>query len=595
MKKTLLCVLCSLMACFALSGCEIVKKVPDEPYGIMSPTQALYDALELLKPQVDTTAGKAENIDYCVVIDDGFGMKGFTSQFCSSYSAALSAVMDVTISGDHNYIAASKLLSGSAGTADGGDTFFQSATRSDFFREKPNDVATVIEAMAKQYEKNPDQMLILVSDLMIPTEDGCMKAASAMKNAFLVPENASVGLIGIIGDFRGIIENLPIQASTGQPRNIRDYMVLERDANGVFRHPLYILFMGNDQAVLSGMEKALTKLKTCGLLDDTNPVNALYFSEYDVSSIENSTNKFEFNFGCPDYNEADYDVKYIVRDIVDDDGETPYDSAAVISDADQQLLEDIHIVKLYTEARGETENNVTFNCTIPFSLLDTAAKGAISDKFGLLTPAKSLSLAEDDYSVNVDIRTLNYQEKNGVIKAEWVDADQSFIYCESKDINFRNNAIEVKLSVDTQLLDRDEPMLITVGVHVCADPQWDEIASLYDMDWIEDYTLNLKAFDKEFIRQNESPSSARFTYDSTAKTPFLSSLFVGAVGDQQIEITREAICDKTDACVVTGMFGIVVRDYPGKYITNQHWDDLEDFGGWAFSMDKAKELKGLLK
>lgn len=96
MKKRLLCALCCLMACFAMSACR-QENPPDEPYGIMSPTQALLGELDLLKPHADPSPATADQVDYRVVIDDGSGMKGFVSSYCATYSAVLTAIMDVSM------------------------------------------------------------------------------------------------------------------------------------------------------------------------------------------------------------------------------------------------------------------------------------------------------------------------------------------------------------------------------------------------------------------------------------------------------------------------------------------------------------------
>ena len=83
------------------------------------------------------------------------------------------------------------------------DTFFQNAVQDQFFASKSNDIASVIKKMAENYQKNPERVMILISDLMIPTEDDCMQAASALQSAVIEPEHTTLGLIGIVADFRG--------------------------------------------------------------------------------------------------------------------------------------------------------------------------------------------------------------------------------------------------------------------------------------------------------------------------------------------------------------------------------------------------------
>ena len=588
MKKTWLILGCCLAVCLALGACG-PGKPPEEPYGIMTPTKTLYEGLDLLKLPQQAVSSDTDSVEYRVVIDDGSGMLGFTANHCTSYRAAIAAVMDASSRGESLYIPASKLAKGD--TTAWNHALLEDVSKPEFFRDKSNSISDVIQAMAKQYQPDNRQVMVFISDLMIPTEAGCVQAANAIRDTFLLPEDTTAGLIGIVGDFRGTIENLPVSPKTGYTRKISDYMVLERDESGVFRHPLYILFLGDDQAVLSAMEKAMTKLSSCGLLDDTNECKALFFSEYGLKQVEERDVSFEFDMGHVDYDAGNDKMAYVMRGVEDDNGSVLYPNSTAIPEEYQLLLSDMRLIRLYADSRGSEKDNVILHCNTPFILTDSSQKGeVITDKHKLFIPASELDLSDKDYSVEPVIRVLDYQEKDGQIKAAWVEPDAALIRCDDQSIQVRNGTIEVDLSVNTGLLESDKPLLISVGVRVHVEPKAEEIEALYDTSWINDWTLNLKAFDREFTRQSESPSSARFTYETTAKTPFLSSLFVGGVADQQIDITRNAIADKTGACAETGMFGIVVRDYPAKYLRNQHWDDKEDFGGWAYSLEDAKEI-----
>jgi hypothetical protein len=103
-------------------------------------------------------------------------------------------------------------------------------------------------------------------------------------------------------------------------------------------------------------------------------------------------------------------------------------------------------------------------------------------------------------------------------------------------------------------------------------------------------TLNQKAFAREYIR-DESASSARFTSETTAKTPFLSSLVSGGFADKQTQITLRAIADETYACSQTTIFGVVVRNTPDMYVKTGNWKDDEDFDGWAFCRNDVVSLQ----
>lgn len=579
------------MGCFFLSGC--VKEKTPEPYGIMQPTEALYAGLDLINPETQaaesSTAGQET---FTIVVDDGLGMKGFISTYCLSYRAAITAATSVSMSHESVFVRASDMLSGTQSTQKEANSFFQNAVQDQFFREKSNDAAAVIERMANQFKADPTQVMILISDLMLPTEDDCMKAAKALKSAVITPEHTTMGLIGIVGDFRGTIENLPVSPTTGYKRKISDYMVRERDEKGNFRHPLYLLFIGDDQAVLSAMQKALSSLKSSKLLDATTPYYALYFSEYDIARRETDDIFATFNLGCQDYNAADYPVEFVVRGMKNETGVVKYPAANTVSDSYQQLLSNVPIVKLYDLERGNTEKNVKIRCTVPFTLQDSTQGGsALLDPYGLVVPAAKFTPAHEDYTVTAEIRVLEYTEQNGKAQASWVLPEAALMRCESAEIDATGKKIDLVLSVDTTVLEKDEPLLCQVGVRVGIQPQWAEISALYDTSWVDEITLNLKAFDSESIQIGGSDSSARYTYATTAKTPFLANLICDGIAGQQIQTIGESIGQKTQACVQTTLFGMVVRDVPNKYVSNGTWDETEDFNGWAFSIIDAERIR----
>ena len=130
MKKTLLCVLICLMGCFLYTACGPVD-IPD-PEGIMEPSQALYAGLDSLTPQeTDVRTDKLGQESFRIVVDDGFGMKGFVSLNCQSYRAAIGAVNSISINHTRTCLRASDILNRTAGSNTSTETFFQSALQGD--------------------------------------------------------------------------------------------------------------------------------------------------------------------------------------------------------------------------------------------------------------------------------------------------------------------------------------------------------------------------------------------------------------------------------------------------------------------------------
>jgi hypothetical protein len=449
--------------------------------------------------------------------------------------------------------------------------------------------------MTQSYTADTDQVMILVSDMMIPTEDDCIRAAKALQEAIVTPANATMGLIGMQAEFRGSIENLPVSPITGQIRKISDYMVREREASGNFRHPLYLLFIGDDQAVLSAMEKSLVALDGSGLLDKTAAPKTLYFSEYDVSRNEKDDIFAEFNMGCQQYNLADYSAQFLVRGVADGNDKVRYPAATEVPEQYQQLLNQVPIVKIYDLARGTAEKNVKIRCKVPYSLIDSSVYGASQqNRYGLFTPAQKLDLALEDYVVSAEIRVLEYNADGAKPQARWIEADSSLVSCESAVIDENRKKIDVVLNVRTDQLVKDEPLLCSVSVRVSLQPKWEEIENLYDTDWIKDWTLNIKEYDQESIIYGKIESSARFTSVTTAHTPFLSNLICGGFAEQQITALIDHLSQRTTDCVQTTMFGMIVRDVPNRYLGGSTWAEDEDFNGWAFSVEDAMKIRAVL-
>ncbi len=595
MKKTLLCVLLCLMGCFFLSGC--VKPPIPEPKNIMQPTQALFDGLDSLNPKgISKQDNQLGQERYYIVVDDGLGMKGFVSTFCQSYRAAITAISGVSMSSESTCVRASDLVNEYPTATNGARSFFEEAVNAQFFQSKSNDAASVIQEMTQEFSRNPDQVMILVSDMMIPTEDDCSEAAKALQTAVITPEHTTMGIIGIMGDFRGTIENLPVSPTTGYKRKISDYMVKDADANGNFKHPLYILFFGNEQVVLNAMEKTMSSLEQSAVFDMEQDVKALYLTEYDITRRDKDDIITKFNLGYQGYNDAEYPARFLIRGMSDASGKVKYESTTPVNETYQQMLSDLPIAKLYTEERGTAEKNVKIRCTVPFTLIDSSLNGAtISDSSNFVVSAQDLKIERTDYSITTEVLVLDYSETEaGKVQADWVPADATMISVASADIDASCKRVDVELSVDTALLDKDEPLLCKVRVSISAQPKWDAIEKLYDASWLKTWELNLEQFDNESICFGQVETSARFTAATTAKTPFLYSLVYLGLTEEQMKQVDEAISSKTADCVQTTMFGIVVRDVPIRYNGDYSWNYDESFGGWAFSEEQAEIIRAAI-
>jgi hypothetical protein len=349
--------------------------------------------------------------------------------------------------------------------------------------------------------------------------------------------------------------------------------------------------LGNDRAVLEAMNYAYSGLQSSGMFDDSNPIYALYFSEYDAIPKASNDMKISFDTGEPLYDEAMYPIKYIIRGVPDQQGSEELDygttSGNIEIDMEQaQLLSRIRIIKMYTGVRGNTSENVKTECSIPFTFVDSSNKNdEISDKYDLLKSVSEIEFSEKDFQLTPTI--IAYRKgADGKITE---DINQTILQCESANIDFDSKKVNLVLSMDTNMLEVDDPILFEIEVIVSVKPQWEEVSALFGAEWVSDMTLNQKQFTNERMLQPGAITSARYTSATTAKTPFLSSLLNSSLREQQIQITIDAIKKNTEACISKIMFGIVVRDIPAKYVHSKKWDQDENFD-WAFSYNEAYKL-----
>jgi hypothetical protein len=134
--------------------------------------------------------------------------------------------------------------------------------------------------------------------------------------------------------------------------------------------------------------------------------------------------KTVFDLGVTEYKEADYSAENIVRGVKNKAGEIRYPATTEMPELYQQLLNDIPIMKIYHEKRGNTEKNVTLTYTIPYAITDSSETSRkIADPFGLVVPVKDLALTKDDYSVTAQI--FDFKQSDGRIGRSRIELDRT--------------------------------------------------------------------------------------------------------------------------------------------------------------------------
>lgn len=589
MKKTVAIIVVTMVLSTMFWGCD-GSTVSDSPNGIMQPPLVLTDLLQAsAQKDIALDAPVPGNVEYHIIVDDGKSMQGFIAPYCYSYSVVLNAIMDATFNGSRYFYKGSNIVAGKL-TAVQTDAFLQDTNTMNFYMERNNsisDTITEIAAMAAVDEDKND-VYVFVSDIMIPSEDECMAASETLNRSFLSKEGMSAGVIGIMGDFSGYILNLPVDSKSGKARTIQEYAVIEKDEHNVFRHPIYIMFLGNERLVYQAMEKAVEVCQNSDVLDNSNPVNALFYYGYCAETNGQREMSISFNTSIEAYNKADYDMRYIFCGLPDEDGNVEYPADRKLDPEDVELLSGIPCISVYSGARPKKEQNIQLTCTVPYTVTRVPnTDGATQrDKFNLMQGKQKLDFEKSDYNVEVTLQKLS----QGASSASyiWEDVEPTKLSLEKVRFDADSETAAITLALDASKLDLDAPQIYAVTIRIVVSPQWSEIQANYSFEWLRDWTLNIKSFTNEY-RADTKKTSARFTSASTAATPYLYSLLGSGLGDGRIESVCNEITAGTGSFAQTQVFGVVVREIPSVINPNKKWDPSDDLG-WAFSRESAVSI-----
>jgi len=599
-----------LVVCFLLTGCGTNLLVPQ---GLMEPLPEI--TTQIAKTETFPTTTKTSldmGKEYYLIVDNSMNMKGFSSERCNTFDVIRAACLEASQNGTRIcYTPTAKqfstdwsgdisketlaMLESEATSALDSESFFNKMSGDDFFKAKPLEAETLTNLFDYiSANSSENSVCIFVSDLMLASEAQCIQVADTIRSKMLGKDGMTIGIIGILGDYFGNIKNYPgterinLQLTTS---------VIDRDNYGNFRHPIYMVFLGNENLVYSTMERTLNVLKRSSAIDDTNPIEVALFSGYKTEPSTQSRITLQLQNNLADHN---YEPGFIFKGVrMLDNDEPQYPAKGVLKSDEIELIESVPIARVYDGERGDSTKNIHLQMTLPYEIVVTPnyAELGSKDKFGLLSSLSKVIWNADDFSLNIDFLMLDYiYSKSGDPmddSAQWVRPDKSLIYStgEATFTNEGTPCFDIDLTLNVDALERDVPLIFKISLSAIANPSSAHYTTDELFEWVEDWTLDNEEYMQEFDRYRSKPNgtSAEFTEITTAHTPYLSSLFGQSLYDTYSDVNTTRLATESAGYSVSTVFGVVVRGIPEEYEIG-NWRGDQNFGGWMFSRDEVEEL-----
>lgn len=470
--------------------------------------------------------------------------------------------------------------------------FLTNAIDINFYRRSDNNNITPLSKyldsfLDMNYDISNNHLFLLVSDLCFSgdtDENGFPERFIELLSKFINSKIDTIGVIGIKAKYLGAISDMPdlvldkngdILSISDKKNRIHSNYV---NQGKVTERPIYLLFMGNANAVKKYMEKVRETLPDAETLSNAGEYSEFIFDEY-PNNFTNSPSIEEFSLLKPVLNEEllKYTMEtegllYMVSDsLVGSEGQTNEN----IKWDDFISEQGIPFWRIYTEWNSsERQNNDRPGLTID-----------IENFFNNLPFTERLS-----------IKVLDSNKR-------WLTEEtdtNAYIYISKNEDEL--NKIHFKLVANN--FKYDEPLLFVVDIERKVKNTYEpyQFKRSNDFKWLENWTLDLRVFrDETYIMNSDGeylfsmstkPEKANNSYTQADKTPFLKNLF-GELLNMRTEFIKSTMDNEQIAYTAHkyAVFGFVVRREYNQYGLSQNSKtDTNESGGFAFSIDEVKEI-----
>lgn len=638
-RKTTCAILILCIIIIMSMGCG-EKKVLPSPYGMIAPSEVLYEQLDKLSAETEenTTEATESDTTYHLVLDSRIGAKnengyGFRDTKCVTYREVLSACSKATLGSDIiGYVSCEEEITPNKEDAEPitvywkkMNDFFRSAERGRYNAGQTDLVGLMNSVADEAIDRGSDSdVYIVISDLMMSSVDDAHNVSDALAKITSSHKNLSIGLVGIECDYYGGIKNVPLSSIGIDMRYIPQTL---KNEDNVFRRPLYLLMLGAKDRVLSTMDAFLQECERSSALSEPGQVQALYYFDLETQSRwqeirseairQNETpSLITLRFGGEvaengatgqepgniKMGQLGYDTGYVFLGLkkmeIKEDKEKKEDkNAYVYQSADREVVQneyrealtDMPFVKMYAGVLGKqtSTSTIRISCPLPYEIVRTPKVPNIRSE--IFKEQVSFNFEDNSPYVDVTVQQLltgvgglacgdNEEQEKSVDTWRniemWDDSYARLLKAASPSIDLANKEVTLDYVLDNKQLELDVPTILSVTVEFGYLPDIDMVRQLYNIDWLNDWTIDMPQYTREW------KSSPRRIPEGL-KTAYLADVFGKSLLDQQIQSNLDWLQEEAEEYAKTVVFGFVLREQV-PYYSAAEWEDDMDFG-WAYS------------
>lgn len=438
------------------------------------------------------------------------------------------------------------------------DDFFAQASCARF----PNTDVLPSETIAQiAKDVSEESVYVFLTDLAMPNVAESHRVISDLSEGVLTNNNLTIGLIGIMADYRGIVLDIPISK-----------VGVKLPSENEYQKPVYLLFIGQKNAVFELMDTFLKTSEGNSCLNQPEQINALYYYKYDfVSKAESIADEgqksasIKFNGRLANYVAEQADLSYIFSDSSEDAVE-------------ETMFKNLTFEKLYSgiltdERMASDQGNLQFSFAIPYKI-QCATESAKSD---LMKKDGDICLSELSPTLETELyRIAFHNEANKLVasKAEAVSSDELYIDANTAKGDQQSENWTVSGYYSPSKLELDNPVIYSVRMTFNCKAPSQLLEKSYDTEWLNQWQMDLDKVQKDWGTQKNLVE--------VLKTPYLSEIFGEALLNANIAAVQSYISDFSTQFINGINFGFVLREQALHYNNEGDWSDDEDFG-WAFS------------
>lgn len=572
MRRTILSALLVFIALIGI-GCSNSYKEPAPPPPIKAIlSQDLIEDLTL-PCAPENCANIPQNIEYSIIMDSRIASNsnrsGYLGKNCSTMQNILSC-LQTSVSGktyQGYYTGKADIYEtdpvSSQQTKIGvtnysmTDGFFAQASCAKF----PNTDVLPSETIAQIVKDvSEGSVYVYLTDLAMPNVGESHKVVSDLSGV-LGNNNLTIGLIGILADYKGTVLDIPISK-----------VGVNLPSENKYQKPVYLLFVGQKYAVFELMDTFLKTSEGNNYLNQPNQVNALYYYKYDfVTKPESLSDEGQksasvtFNGRLANFATKQDDLSFIFSDSAKDlDEET--------------VLKELSFEKIYCgvvsdQKMANDQDNLQFSFDIPYKIQCTAENA----KSQLMSNGGELSLSELSPTLEAEsYRIAFHNDANNLVasEAEPVISDELYIDVNTAKIDQQSGDWLVSGNYNASKLVPDCPVIYRIRITFNCKAPSQILEESYDIRWLSEWQMDLDKVQRDWGSEKNIVE--------ILKTPYLSEIFGEPLLNANITAVQDYISDFSTQFINGINFGVVLREQALCYNNSEDWSDNEDFG-WAFS------------